>query len=105
MLNMYFNPDLQEENVAQVSKTKGSNAKSPKTPTSNNIRFKFDRDPKGRLTLILLVANLANTKSCIKFKNLLKPCHMGTYLRVLSESYPMNTNMTGFRWFSKIFAK
>ena len=29
---------------------------------------------------------------------------MGTYLRVLSESYPMNTNMTGCRWFSKIFA-
>ena len=29
---------------------------------------------------------------------------MGTHLRELSESYPMNTNMTGFRWFSKIFA-
>ena len=26
---------------------------------------------------------------------------MGTHLRVLSESFPMNTNMTGFRWFSK----
>ena len=25
---------------------------------------------------------------------------MGTHLRVLSESYPMNTNMIGFRWFS-----
>ena len=25
----------------------------------------------------------------------------GTHLRVLSEIYPMNTNMTGFRWFSK----
>ena len=24
-------------------------------------------------------------------------------LKVLSESYPMNTNMTGFRWFSEIF--
>ena len=24
--------------------------------------------------------------------------------RVLSESFPMNTNMTGFRWFSKYFA-
>ena len=33
-----------------------------------------------------------------------KPWHMGTHLRVLSESYPMNTNMTGFKWFSKIFA-
>ena len=29
---------------------------------------------------------------------------MGTHLRVLSESYPMNTNMIGFRWFSRIFA-
>ena len=34
----------------------------------------------------------------------LKPWHMGTHLRALSESYPMNTNMTGFSWFSKIFA-
>ena len=29
---------------------------------------------------------------------------MGTHLRELGESYPMNTNVTGFRWFSKIFA-
>ena len=28
---------------------------------------------------------------------------MGTHLRVLSKNYPMNTNMTGFRWFSKFF--
>ena len=28
---------------------------------------------------------------------------MGTHLRVLRESYPVNTNMTGFRRFSKIF--
>ena len=27
---------------------------------------------------------------------------MGAHLRVVSESYPMNTNMTGFRCFSKI---
>ena len=33
-----------------------------------------------------------------------KPCHMGTHLRVLIKSYPMNTKMIGFRWFSKIFA-
>ena len=26
---------------------------------------------------------------------------MGTHLRVTSESYPMSTNMTGFRWFFK----
>ena len=26
---------------------------------------------------------------------------MGTHVRVLSESYPMKTNMIGVRWFSK----
>ena len=56
------------------------------------------------LTLMLLVPNLANTKWCKNPENLLKPWHMCTHLRVLSESYPMNTNMTGFRWFSKLFA-
>ena len=55
--------------------------------------------------LMLVVANLANTKLCKNNETKwLKPCHMGTYLRVLSKSYPMNTNMTGFGWFSKIFA-
>ena len=29
---------------------------------------------------------------------------MGTHMRILSESFPMNTNMTGFRWFTRIFA-
>ena len=29
--------------------------------------------------------------------------HLGTHLRVFSDCYPMNTNMTGFRGFSKIF--
>ena len=29
---------------------------------------------------------------------------MGTHLKVLSESYPMNTNTTAFRWLSKICA-
>ena len=29
---------------------------------------------------------------------------MGTHLRALSESFPMNTNIIGFGWFSKIFA-
>ena len=56
------------------------------------------------LTLMLLVANLANSKWCKKHVKWLKPWQMGIHLRVVSESYPMNTNMTGFRWFSKIFA-
>ena len=29
---------------------------------------------------------------------------MGTHLRVLGKNYPMNTNMTVVRWFTKIFA-
>ena len=37
-----------------------------------------------------------------KFKIWLKPWPTGTHMRVLSE-IPMNTNKTGFRWFSKIF--
>ena len=27
---------------------------------------------------------------------------MGTHLIVLSESYPINTNLIGLKWFSKI---
>ena len=53
------------------------------------------------LTLMLLVANLANTKSGKKPGKLLKPWHMGTHLRVLSESYLMNNNMARFL---KVFA-
>ena len=56
------------------------------------------------LTLMLLVANLANTKWCINPGKWSKPWQMGAYLRVLSESFLMSTNMTGFRCFSKIFA-
>ena len=47
---------------------------------------------------ITLVARLANTKR-YKSKKLLKPWQMDTHLRVLSESNPMNTNMTGFKRF------
>ena len=53
------------------------------------------------LTLMLLVANLANRKWYNKSEKWLKLWHMGTYLRVLSESFPMNTNMTGFKWLTK----
>ena len=49
---------------------------------------------------MLLVANLPNTKWCKKSEKWPKPWQMGTHLRVLSESFPMNTNMTGFGWFS-----
>ena len=56
-------------------------------------------DPE--LILMLLVANLANTKWCKKPENLLKPLHMSTHLRALSESFPLNTNMTRIKWFSE----
>ena len=38
----------------------------------------------------------------IKTEKCMKPWQMGTHLRELSESYSMNTNMIGLRWFSKI---
>ena len=47
--------------------------------------------------------NLANTKWCEKPEKWLKPWQLGTHRKVLSESFPMSTNMTGFRWFKKIF--
>ena len=56
------------------------------------------------LAFMLLVANVVNTKYCKIPEKSLKPWHMGTHLRVLCEGYPMSTNMTGFRWFSKMFA-
>ena len=44
------------------------------------------------------------SKMMQKTEKWLKPWHMGTHLRVLIESYPMNTNMTRFRWFWQVFA-
>ena len=46
---------------------------------------------------------MAYSKWCKKTEKWLKPWHMGTHLRVISKSYSMNTNMTGFRGFSKVF--
>ena len=53
---------------------------------------------------MLLVDNFANTKRCKKPEKLLKPWQMGTYLRVLGESFQMNTKTTGFQWFFKNLA-
>ena len=59
------------------------------------------------LNLMLLVNDMSymtNTKCCKTVpEKWLIPWHMVTHLRLLSESYPINTDMTGFRWFSKIF--
>ena len=49
------------------------------------------------------MANLANTKWCKNRKKCLKLWHIGTHLRVLTGSYSINTDMTGFRWLSKDF--
>ena len=43
------------------------------------------------LTLMLLMGNCVNRKLYKKTEKHLKPWHKGTHLRVLSESYPMNT--------------
>ena len=50
--------------------------------------------------LALLVANLPNKNMVEKPpEKYLNPCQMGTHLKAHIESYPMNTNMTGFgRW-------
>ena len=52
------------------------------------------------VTLMLLVAN---TKWCKNPEKWLEPWQFGTHMRVPSESYSMNTIMTGFRLFSKSF--
>ena len=56
------------------------------------------------LTPMLMVANLANTTWSKNPEKWLKNPSTWVLIWVLSKSYPMNTNMTGFRWFSKIFA-
>ena len=48
---------------------------------------------------MLLVTNIAK----YKIMQTLKHWHVGTHLKVLLESYIMNTNMTGFRWYTKIW--
>ena len=48
---------------------------------------------------MLLVTNFVITKLSKKHEKMTET--LGTDLRVLSESYPMNTNITGFRWFSE----
>ena len=56
------------------------------------------------LILMLLVATLVDTKWCKNPEKWPKPWQMGTHLIVLIKSVPMNTNMTGFRWFWRKFA-
>ena len=75
----------------------------PFCKVSTAVSFTFCIIDITYLTLMLLVADLANIKLGKNPQILLKPWHMGTQPRELSESCPMNTNMTGFGWFSKFF--
>ena len=52
---------------------------------------------------MLLMANLANTKRCKETEKSLKSWHVGTHVRVLSESFPMNTSMAGLVGFQRTF--
>ena len=61
--------------------------------------FKGSRDMVG-----LTRGWFGHYKMTLKAWKWLKPWHMGTHLRTLGETFLMNTNMTGFRWFLKIFA-
>ena len=61
----------------------------------SNHQHCYDSYLQKVLTLMLLVAKLANTKQRKNHEKLQKPWHMGTHLSVLNESYQMNTNMTG----------
>ena len=70
-----------------------------------NIHYPFhagSTQGDNALTLMLLVAKFAYSKKGGKMTETLAYWYMN--LRVLSESYPMNTNMAGFKCFSKIFA-
>ena len=86
-----FHQSKARTNMLRCSGYRGFN----RSPNTNKIKLN---------TLMVLVANLTNIKYCKILDKSLKPWHMGTHLRVLSESYPMNTNMTWLRWVSKIFA-
>ena len=58
------------------------------------------------LTILLVVANanLDKTKLFEKVGKCLKPWYIGAHLIVLGKSFPIDTNMTGFRYLSILFA-
>ena len=71
------------------------------------IRLKREREPviddmESRFTLMLLVANWPLQNTAKETRKWLEHWHIGIHLRVLSESFPMNTNMTGFKCLKKI---
>ena len=73
-----------------------------KTISGKYLKEKFRKEKNLQMTFnpyyMLLVANLANTSYAKRNADkMMETLAYGTHLRVLSESYPMNTNMTGFR--------
>ena len=54
------------------------------------------------ITILILTLIRPIQKDFKKLKKW-KSWHMETHLTVLRESHPMNTNMTGLRWLSKVF--
>ena len=54
--------------------------------------------------MLLVIGNLTNLiQNDAKHLKITKPWNMGTHLRVLSKSIPMDTNMNGFIWLSNSF--
>ena len=75
---------------------------TPKNFTTANFRHPVSKSWLRHwtaLTLMLLLTDFTNTKWCKNPGKWLKPWQMGTHRRVLSECFPMDTNMTGFSWF------
>ena len=67
------------------------------------LTLKLNTDTEYAFNPYAVGGQFGQYKMMQKTEKSLKPWHMVTHLRVFGESFPVNTNMTGFRWFSKIF--
>ena len=77
---------------------------SPQADLSLRVAVKISLKYCIILTLMLLVATLAITKGCKTPEKMTENPGTWVLIWVLSKSFPMNTNMTGFIWFSNFFA-
>ena len=57
-----------------------------------------------RFQVIAIIFKIPFSTLIHPFSSCLKPKRKVNNLNCMLENYPMNTNVTGFRWFSKIFA-
>ena len=77
-----------------------------KVPISGKINMGRSIAAGGlKLTPMMLVANLVNTKMLPTTWKITESLQIGTHLRLLSKRYPMNTNMTRLKVFSDEFKK